>query len=226
MIELTPEIVTPAAEASALALARASATAAVRAWRLGAVGSSTRKVTPSTVVAPAATAASTRSPTLAMSWTVTDTMFVSWKPVSLPWPLLAVVVDRLERQRRGLDVLVGDAGLLDGGDDLRHRVGGGRTCLGRGGARDVDAEAEVGHVGRERDPAGAGDGDRVLGGRGVHGQRVPRSERGAPAAAARRPTAPPTANQRSADAGRLMGSTLVMHHLDWSAASGRAVPTG
>jgi len=87
-MELTPAMVTPAAVASALALAFASATAAVRAWASAPVSSSTRKLTPSIEVAPAATAASTRSPTLAISRTVTATMFVTWNPTSFAWPLL------------------------------------------------------------------------------------------------------------------------------------------
>ena len=83
----------------------------------------------------------------------------------------------LQRQARGLEVLVGDAELLECGDDGGH---GGRSALSGGldgGPGDHDAEPDVGHVRADDDPAGPADADRVLGGSGrVSGEDGPRAE--------------------------------------------------
>ena len=78
LIEETPVIVTPAAFASASAFARASFIAAARACASGAVWSSTRKVIPSSVVAPAARAPSITSEIVSSRRTVAVTEFTIW----------------------------------------------------------------------------------------------------------------------------------------------------
>ena len=82
MIELTPWIDTPAALASACALVFASAIAAVRAWASAFVSSSTRNVTLSRLVAPAARASSIASPRTSSLRTVTVRLLENWYPMS------------------------------------------------------------------------------------------------------------------------------------------------
>ncbi len=78
MIEATPSIEMPAAEARVSALDFASAMAAWRAWASAAASSLTRKLTLSSEVAPAARLLSIASPSFVRSWTVTVTLFDIW----------------------------------------------------------------------------------------------------------------------------------------------------
>ena len=73
LIEATPMIETPAALASASAFARACFIAWVRAWPSAPLGSSTRKVIPSSVEPPETSAPSTASASFSRSRTVATT---------------------------------------------------------------------------------------------------------------------------------------------------------
>ncbi len=80
-----------------------------------------------------------------------------------------VVVHRAERDVGGGDVLVGDAEVLERGDDPGHLLRGG-VAGGLGGvALDADAEAHRGHVRDDRDLAFAAHRDGVLGRGSVRG---------------------------------------------------------
>ena len=77
LIDATPVIETPALDASVSAIDFACAIACWRAWACALAGSSTRNVTPSRVVAPAARPSSMASPILSRSRIVTATPFES-----------------------------------------------------------------------------------------------------------------------------------------------------
>ena len=92
-----------------------------------------------------------------MSWILTVTWLVTWKPMQARGAGFVRIVLRLQRQPRGLDVAVGDAALLDGGQHGGHLLGVGVARLARGLALAGDADADHGGVGRDRDRRFAGD---------------------------------------------------------------------
>ena len=81
-----------------------------------------------------------------------------------------VVVDGVERDPRGLDVLVVDAQRLERRDDLGHRLGAGLARGLRLLALDEDAQVDRRHVGHDRDLAAARDGEGVVGRLAVRGR--------------------------------------------------------